>query len=180
MGNFHNLVINRRSIRKYKEAEISAESVKTILETALISPTSKNKMPWEFVVVEDKDVLSELSKCKDFGAKGFETCPLAIVVVADPDKTDTWVEDASIASILIQMQAEDCGSGSCWIQIKGRYREDGTPAEEYVRNLLDIPESMRVLCAITLGYKDEVRKPYDLEKCKWEKVHIGKWKTAEE
>ena len=69
MGNFHNLLINRRSIRKYKDAEISAESVKTILETALISPTSKNKMPWEFVVVEDKDMLSELSKCKDFGAK---------------------------------------------------------------------------------------------------------------
>ena len=147
MRNLHELILNRRSIRKYSEEQISPESVKLILETALVAPSSKGKMPCQFVVVE------------------------AI--------SDCWVEDASIAAILMQLQAEDCGLGSCWVQIANRLREDGSSAEEYIRNLLSIPEGMRVLCVMTFGKKAEERKPYDPEKCKWEKIHIGKWRTEE-
>ena len=134
MSNFQNLVINRRSIRKYKDEEIGAEAVKTIIETALMSPSSKNKMPWEFIVVEDRQTLAQLKECKDFGTKGLETCPLAVVVAANPETSDAWIEDASVATLMMQLQAADMGLGSCWIQVRDRYREDGTPAEEFVRN----------------------------------------------
>ena len=179
MRNLHELILNRRSIRKYSEEQISPESVKLILETALVAPSSKGKMPCQFVVVEDKDTLEKLAKCKDFGTKPLETCPLAVIVTSDPAISDCWVEDASIAAILMQLQAEDCGLGSCWVQIANRLREDGSSSEEYIRNLLSIPEDIRVLCIVTFGKKAEERKPYDPEKCKWEKVHIGKWRTEE-
>ncbi|MDE7396917.1 MAG: nitroreductase family protein, partial [Muribaculum sp.] len=42
MNNFHDLIVGRRSIRRYKSEEIPAEDVKTILEAALLAPTSKN------------------------------------------------------------------------------------------------------------------------------------------
>lgn len=180
MSNFQNLVINRRSIRKYKDEEIGAEAVKTIIETALMSPSSKNKMPWEFIVVEDRQTLAQLKECKDFGTKGLETCPLAVVVAANPETSDAWIEDASVATLMMQLQAADLGLGSCWIQVRDRYREDGTPAEEFVRNILEVPDNIRILCIVTFGFKDEIRKPYEVEKCKWEKVHIAKWKASEE
>ena len=66
MENFHELIMRRRSIRKYTEEEIPAEDGKLILEAALVAPTSKNSRPWYFVTVEDKKMLEELSKCKEF------------------------------------------------------------------------------------------------------------------
>lgn len=174
MKSFHDLIINRRSIRKYTPNEISPENVKTILEAALLCPTSKNKRPWQFIVVENKQALEELSKCKDLGAKPIANCSLAVFVVADGN-IDTWIEDSAIAAFTMQLQAEDLGLGSCWIQIRNRFQADTTPAEEFVQNFLEIPADMRVLCAITLGEKDEERKPMDPEKCIWEKMHIGKW-----
>ena len=62
MNDFHDLLYNRRSIRKYKESEISSDSVRLILEAALAAPSSKSKMPWQFVVVEDKAMLEKLSQ----------------------------------------------------------------------------------------------------------------------
>lgn len=179
MRNLHELILNRRSIRKYSDEQISPESVKLILETALVAPSSKGKMPCQFVVVEDKEMLAKLAESKDFGTKPIETCPLAVVVTSDPAVSDCWVEDASIAALMMQLQAEDCGLGSCWVQIANRMRKDGSPSEDYVRNLLSIPDGIRVLCIVTFGKKDEERKPYDPEKCKWEKIHIGQWKAED-
>ena len=50
MEKFHELLMRRRSIRKYTEDEISAEDVKLILEAALVAPTSKNSRPWFFLL----------------------------------------------------------------------------------------------------------------------------------
>lgn len=53
MTDFHDLIVNRRSIRKYTADEVSAEDVKTLMEAALMAPTSKSSRPWQFVLVED-------------------------------------------------------------------------------------------------------------------------------
>lgn len=179
MKNFHDLLFNRRSIRKYKDEEISGDDVTTILQAGLASPSSKNRRPWNFIVVEDKKTLEALSKCKEFGARPIESCALAIVVTADPFESDVWVEDASIASFAMQMQAEDLGLGSCWIQVRERFDRDANLAEDNVRAILGIPDDIRVLSILTLGHKDEERKPLNEEECLWEKVHIGHWRAQE-
>ena len=91
MNDFHDLLYNRRSIRKYKESEISSDSVRLILEAALASPSSKSKMPWQFVVVEDKAMLEKLSQCKEFGARPIAGAAIAIVVGLNPYESDVWV-----------------------------------------------------------------------------------------
>ena len=52
MENFHQMLLERHSIRRYTDRPIDGEDVKTILEAALLAPTSKNARSWQFVVVE--------------------------------------------------------------------------------------------------------------------------------
>ena len=168
-------MLQRRSIRRYKDQPVSADDVKTILEAALLAPSSKSARPWQFVVVEDKDMLTRLADCKQFGTKPVSTAAFAVVVTVDPAKSDVYVEDATVAAIFMHLQATDLGLGSCWIQVRGRFAADGESSETVVRELLDIPEEMAVECIVTFGYIDEQRRPVDPEKLLWEKVHIGRW-----
>jgi nitroreductase len=177
MTNLHDLLIHRRSYRKYTGQPLDPDDVKTILEAALMAPAGKRRNPWRFIVVEDKDTLTALSTAKDGGAGPLAGAALAIALVANPEESDTWVEDLSIAATLIQLQCADLGLGSCWIHMRGRFDENGVSAEANVRRILDIPEAYEVLCVISIGHPDEERKPYDTEKLQWEKVHIGQFKA---
>lgn len=175
MTDLHQLLLERRSIRRYTSEPLSADDVKLILEAALLSPTSKNSRSWQFVAVDDPSMLQRLADCKPAGAMPVKGCALAVVVCGDSTVSDPWVEDCSIASAFMQLQAADLGLGSCWVQVRGRFTADGIPSEEYVQQLLGIPETMSVLCILTFGHKDEERKPVNPDKLLWEKVHIGLW-----
>lgn len=168
-------MVNRRSVRQYTDQDIPAEDVKTILEAALLSPTGKNSRAWHFIAVDDKEMLEKLSHCKGYGASSVARAKLAVVVCVDVTATETWVEDGSIAAFAMMLQARELGLGSCWIEINGRFAEDGTPADDMVSELLGIPEQVMPLCFVTLGYPAEERKPQNLEKLLWERVHIGKF-----
>ena len=172
---FHDMLFTRHSIRKYTDEPIDGEHVKLLLEAALLAPSGKSVRPWEFVVVEDKEVLAKMSECRPFGSGPVAKCKLAIVVCGDPGKTDVWVEDCTIAATYIQLQAEALGLGSCWIQMRGRFDKDNNDSADLIRELLDIPGEQQVECKIVLGHKDEVRRPVDPDKLLWEKVHIGKF-----
>lgn len=175
MENLHELLINRRSIRRYTDQPVDGDQVKQILEAALMAPSSKSVRPWEFVVVEDKTMLEKLGQCKPVYATSITGAPLAIVVCADTTKSDAWIEDASIAAVFMQLQAQDFGLGSCWVEVRNRFDAAGEPSEEYVRELLGIPPQMAVLCIVTVGHKNEDRKPINPDKLLWEKVHVGEW-----
>ncbi|HHZ02612.1 MAG TPA: NAD(P)H nitroreductase [Tissierellia bacterium] len=170
--NLMNLIMKRRSIRKYKDEKIPGEVIQKILNAGLIAPTSKNKKPVEFIVVEDKDTLLKLKRCKTHGAEPLEKAPCAIVVIADSEKSDVWVEDASIAASYMQLVAEDLGMGSVWIQMRKRFNDNGD-AEKELRRVLNIPEKYGVLCIIALGYKNENRNPYSENDIDMNKVHFG-------
>ncbi|MDR0744207.1 MAG: nitroreductase family protein [Tannerella sp.] len=178
MKDFESLIIARRSTRKFTEKQISPEDVRKILQSALLAPTSKNCKSWEFVAIEDKSLLRQLSICKDAGGAFLEGCTLAVVVMGDRTKTDAWIEDASIAAIFVQLQAEDLGLGSCWCHVRNRFTAD-TESEQYVRELLDIPDHFGILCIIGIGHKDQERKPNDLSNLTWEKIHIEKFPPAD-
>lgn len=180
MESLHELLVRRHSIRRYTDEPLSGEEVKLILEAALLAPTSKSSRSWQFVVVEDRDVLERLAKCKPAGAVPVGRCAMAVVVCADPTKSDPWIEDAAIAAEFMQLQAEDLGIGSCWIQVRGRFTADDIPSEEYIQELLGIPDVYPVVCIMTFGHKDEERRPVDPSKLLWERVHIGRWKPEQE
>ncbi len=175
MENFSELIKNRRSMRKFTDQELSQEEVVALFKAALMAPTSKRSNCWQFIAVDDKETLKELSHCKEHGASFLADGALAIVVTADPLASDVWVEDASIASIMIQLQAEDLGLASCWIQIRERVTSTGMPSDEYVRGVLDIPLQLQVVSIIVVGRKGMERKPVDERHWQWDKIHIKKY-----
>jgi nitroreductase len=175
MNTLFELLKKRRSIRKYLPIAIETEKITQITKAALMSPASKRSNPWEFIVVQDSEMLLKLANCRSNGSQLLAYSPLGIVVIADTTKSDVWMEDASIAAIIIQLQAHDLGLGSCWVQVYGRQKDENTSAEEYIRNLLAIPPHFAVLCIISIGYPNEERKPYDDDKLETEKIHVEKF-----
>lgn len=175
MENFSELIKNRRSMRKYTTQTLSQDEVYKLLRAALISPTSKGANSWQFVVVDDKNTLIRLSECKANGASFVAHATLAVVVFSEPEITDAWVEDSSIAAIMMQLQAEDLGIGSCWVHVRNRFALDGTPAADIIRDSLEVPNKYEPLCIIAFGYKGMERKPFNEERLQWEKVHINKF-----
>lgn len=171
MNSFYDLLKTRRSIRKYLPKSVESEKIAQITTAALMSPASKRSNPWEFVVVQDKELLLQLSECRIHGSQFLADAPIGIVVLADTTKSDVWMEDASIAGIIIQLQAQDLGLGSCWIQVFNRMKDEETSAESYIRGLLSIPDHFAVLNIISLGYPNEERMPYDEEKLALDKIH---------
>ena len=175
MESFASLIKQRRSTRKFTEEPLTPEQVEAILKAGLMAPSSKRSNPWQFIVVEDKEMLQKLAHCKNGGSAFLEGCSLAVVVCADVMASDVWVEEASVASIYMQLQAEDLGLGSCWCQIRNRVTEDERDSNDYVRFLLQIPYQLDVLSIIGFGHKDQVRKPFDESHLQWEKIHLGKY-----
>mgnify|MGYP003067007173 FL=1 len=175
MENFSELIKRRRSMRKFTGEELTQDEVVSLLKAALMSPTSKRSNSWQFVVVDDKSTLELLSKCKEAGASFLKDAAVGIVVLGDPLASDVWIEDASVASIMIQLQAEDLGLCSCWIQVRERYTATGMSADEFVHGVLDIPLQLQVLSIIAVGHKGMERKPFDEDKLQWEKIHLNKY-----
>lgn len=169
------LLKKRRSIRRFKDIEVEKEKIDRIVKSALLSPSSRNIRPWEFIVVTDKGIIQELSKSKEHGSSFLKGAPLAIVVIADKNASDVWVEDASIASIVIQMEAEDIGLGSCWVQIRNRQHSSNKTSDEYVREVLNIPAIYSVESIIGIGYPNEQRPSYSDDELLYEKVFINKY-----
>ena len=168
---FLSLVQKRRSIRRYLDKPVAQEKIDQLIEAALRSPSSRGFNPWEFVVVTDDGLLEKLSKAKPHGASFLNNASLGIVVCADPAKCDVWVEDASIASIILHLAAESLDLGSCWIQIRKRMYDEKKTAEQYIRELLNIPENLNVESIIAIGYPGEQKSAHPKESLQYEKVH---------
>ena len=77
-------------------------------------------------------MLGKLAKSKQHGSEFLKNAPLAIVICADSTKSDVWVEDCSIAAIIIQLTALSLGLGSCWAQIRDRQHDYEITAEGYI------------------------------------------------
>ncbi len=161
----------RRSIRAYTGRPIKPEEMELLKEAVLRSPSSRNIDPWEFVFVDDPGLLQKLAQCKPHGADFLAQAALGIVVCGDSRESDTWIEDCSIASILVQIVAQSLGLGSCWVQVRNRRFDEQTTSEQYLQKLLGIPEHIKVESIIALGHPAEKRAPLPRADLKDAKVH---------
>ena len=148
---------NRRSVRSYTGEKIAKEKLDKILQAGLLSASGRSRKPWEFVVVQEKEML--------------ENAGCAILVFANPEKTDVWVEDCSIAMSNMHLMADSLGLGSCWIQGRLRESENGESTEVYCRKLLNVPEEYVLEAILSVGILKEHPKAHTLEELEKEKVH---------
>lgn len=167
---FMDLILKRRSVRKYKHEDISEEKINKILYAGLLAPTSMNRKPCEFVVVRDKDTLAKLAQAKKSAGGMLSECNTAIVVLGDCEKADTWIEDSAIALSYMNLMAASLDIGSCWCQIHLRSSRTGKDAEENVRAILSLPAKYRIVGILSLGIPAGETKPYTLEDADFTKV----------
>ena len=144
------LILSRRSIRRYETKYISEEVLKQILEAGRQAPSAANRQPIRFVIVKDHDLLQNL--CDNLITRFVKYAPVAIVGCADIQSllTGKWaVVDTTIAMQNMVIAAWTLGIGSCWI---------GACNEEKVKELLKIPDKWKVVALVTLGYPAEQPK----------------------
>lgn len=161
----------RRSIRQFEGRPVEQEKLDVLIEALLRAPSSRGLNPWEFVVVTDPARLQALALAKPHGAGFLAGAPLAIVIAADPERCDVWVEDCAIAAIVLQLAAVSLGLGSCWAQIRLRPHGDGRSAEAYVREVVGLPDRLAVDCIVGIGYPRETLPGHPVANLPFVKVH---------
>ena len=145
------LILSRRSIRRYENKEIPEEVLERILEAGRQAPSAANRQPIRFIVVKDHDILRKL--CDTLITRFVKTAPIAIAGCADVESllTGKWaIVDATIALQNMVIAAWALRIGSCWI---------GACNEKKVKELLKIPDKWKFVALLTLGYPAEQPKP---------------------
>ncbi|MDO4535919.1 MAG: nitroreductase family protein [Clostridium perfringens] len=165
----------RRSIRIYEEKEIEQEKIQEILKAGLLAPTSRGGRSWEFIVVNDKEILEVLSKCKPKAAKFIANAGVAIIIIANTEKSSVWEEDCAISSAFMTLETHKLGLGSCIVQIRGRKYNENISASEYLKEKLNIPENYEVESILSIGYKGQERPAYEDKDIDFNKVHYNKF-----
>lgn len=165
------LMLKRRSIRKYTGEAIPEEKLQKVIQAGLAAPTSRNQRPWEFYVVRDRKTLKKLSTAKAAGGAFLEGADAAIIAASDSLKADTWIEDDSIAMSFMHLMATEQELGSCWIQIHLRKTAEGTSAEDSVRQILGLPDHMGIVGILALGVPAQEPPAYAVGDLQEEKVH---------
>ncbi|MCJ7635259.1 nitroreductase family protein [Candidatus Bathyarchaeota archaeon] len=154
------LIRNRGSIRAYKDKPLSKSDLLKVLEAARLAQSAANRQPWQFIVVIDKKIKEKVADIAHLPDRprqnSIVTAAAVIICLADPavsaivGSLNGFQIDSAIAMENMALTAWDMGIGSCCI---GAFREDD------VKKLLAIPENLRVVSLLTLGYADENPRP---------------------
>lgn len=164
------LIRKRRSIRSFTLQPLTRDQLQILAESLLRAPSSRNINPWEFILVDDPHLLAQLATAKQHGSNFLAGAALGVVICADETKSDVWIEDCSIAAILVQMTAQSLGLGSCWAQIRKRLHNKEMTAEEFVQQTLGLPAHIRVEAIIGIGHPAEKRRPLATSQLQYDKL----------
>ena len=149
---FLKILQKRRSVRSYSGEPVPMEMLNMILEAGMLAPSGRAIRPYELIVVRDKQKLISLSGCRKGGAaRMLAGADLAVVVVGDEERSDTWTEDCSVVMENMHLMASALGVASCWIQGRGREAMDGETTEDFTRNILQYPAECRLEAILSLS-----------------------------
>ena len=144
------LLLKRRSVRKFKEDKVSDEIINELLIAGMSGPSACNRRPWEFYVVSNEEKLNEVKKASLFSRFN---APLAIIVCGNLSKSlplklsSYWIQDCSAATENILLRAVDLGLGACWCGAHPQER-----VEENLRKSLNLYKNIIPLNIIFIGY----------------------------
>jgi nitroreductase len=141
----------RRSVRQYKPDPVPAEAIAEIVAAAFSAPSANNVRPWHLIVVTDKAKRAALAQAHQYAAFSADAPVIMVMCGNECDSDHWWIEDCAAATENAMIQAAALGLGTCWIGIRGS-DERGYEREDLVRELLGIPDCIRVLCTFALGF----------------------------
>jgi nitroreductase len=161
-------ILNRRSVRGYKPDPVSDENINEIIKAGQFAPTAKNNKAVDFVIVKDQKIKEEIfAVC---GQDFVKEAPVLIIPVSDTAKTPCPVQDLSVASENMFLQAAALGLGTVWKNLKGELNE-----AEKIRNILKIPSQYMIINIIPVGYPKDNPQPHNPAEFDVNKIHQGRW-----
>lgn len=166
------IFLKRRSIRSYTPQVVEEEKLNTILEGIMYSPSARHTRAWEFIIVKDWEKIQKLGSMK-IHAEHVKNSQVVIVVCSKEFKN--WVEDASIIGAYIYLLVTYLGLATCWTQILNSMTMDNQSGEDFVKNILGIPNEIRVLSMFPIGYAKEEIPGHTVNEFQKEKLHFEKW-----
>jgi len=148
---------SRRSIRRYKHDSVPKEKLLTVLEAARLAPSAANVQPWQFIIVTNSENRKKISTLCPYGWFLADS-PVVIVACGDSVISPRYhIIDTTIALEHMVLAATAEGLGTCWI---------GSFNEKAIKKLLEIPDRLKIIALLSLGYPTEIpnprpRKPLD-------------------
>ncbi len=142
----------RRSIRTYTNKKVEEEKINEMLKSAMQAPSSKGASPWEFVVVDDSELLEKLSKCQH-RAKHVKDANVSIVVLGNQDKfikPGKWIQDLGACTQNLMLEATNQGLASCWVGVFPKNK-----VVDKVRDVLNLPKNLVPYAIVPVGYSEE-------------------------
>jgi nitroreductase len=136
----------RIETREFKPDPVPEAALEKILEAGRWSPSQRNRQPWHFIVVQERETLQQLGAMAPSGAYLAEA-PLAIAVVTDGARVPLIDGTRAISSM--QLVAWEEGLGSCWV---------GSVDREGVKRLLGLPETCELITVLPFGYPTDAAK----------------------
>ncbi|HUT14628.1 MAG TPA: nitroreductase family protein [Anaerolineae bacterium] len=137
----------RRSVRLYRDDPVPRELIERVLDSARWAPSAVNSQPWHFIVVQDSQRRSALAKTTGFAgvvSQGHVAkAPVLVALCGDERRSAWYVHDCCLASQNLMLAAAALGLGTCWI---------GAFDEERAAEVLGVPDKIRVVGLITIGY----------------------------
>lgn len=163
-------ILTRRSIRKFTSQLVSHDLIEKILRAGMQAPSARNKQPWHFIVIQNREMLDKISVVHPY-AYMLKEAPLGIVICGDSNIEITIeyiVQDCSAATQNMLLAAHNFGLGAVWLGIYPR-----EPRIKALRKLLSIPENIIPVSMIAVGYPAEKKEPEN--RFNPERVHYEKW-----
>lgn len=166
----YEMILSRRSIRKYHKQTISEDVLQKILRAGFQAPSAGNQQPWHFIVLDDRKILNVIHTFHP-SAKMLKDADKAILVCGDLDLEKFkgyWTIDCAAASENILLAAHSLGLGACWL---GLYPREGRMAG--MRKLFRLPAHIIPFALISLGYPAEEKSKE--ERYNPSRIHRNKW-----
>jgi len=158
-SSFLELSKSRRSIRGFKDKDVTKEQLTQLVEAAQSAPSGGNCQPWHFYVIKDKNLQAEIKE-KSCRQDWILTAPAFIVVCAEGGRSESRygergrdlysIQDTAAAIQNILLCAKNMGLGTCWC---------GAFDEEKLSEILNLPEKFRPVGLIAVGYPAENSYP---------------------
>ena len=167
-------IMARRSIRSYKDVPVRRDTLAKIMECGINAPSGQNKQSWEVRIVDNKDLLDEMSEAMaashpetEFAKECFRGAPVMVFIARDPSY-DFSAYDCGLLAENIMLSAWSLGVGSVCLGSPVRFLTDNELCRPYVERL-GFSEGYEFCLCVGLGYADESpeAKPRDPSKVKF-------------